>query len=166
MSTGEAVHSSAPVALRELILAAESFRQAVAGQLGVSINESIAVSYLHSRGPLGQTDLADLLGITTSSTTSLIDRLSANGLVERQPHPEDRRRSTVVLTDRGRDVVAWGGQWFDHAADDVPPADRPVVIAGLLSISERLRTYAGEVPTHHDGPLEPVAVAGGNPLAR
>ncbi len=50
---------------------------------------------------MGQTELADALGITTSSVTSLIDRMERSGLVKRQPHPRDRRRTVVQLTKYG-----------------------------------------------------------------
>lgn len=42
------------------------------------------------------------LGISTASTTKLLDRLEASGHVARQPHPTDRRGRTVVLTDAAR----------------------------------------------------------------
>jgi len=39
-----------------------------------------------------------MLGITTASTTSLIDRLVSSGHVRREPHPTDRRSLVIVPT--------------------------------------------------------------------
>lgn len=37
--------------------------------------------------------------------TNRIDQLEKQGLVERLPHPDDRRALLVALTDKGRDVI-------------------------------------------------------------
>lgn len=47
-------------------------------------------------------DIAHHLGISTASTTKLLDRLTQGGHVERRPHPHDRRARTIVLTDVSR----------------------------------------------------------------
>ena len=67
---------------------------------------------------MGQTELADALGITTSSVTSLIDRMERSGLVKRQPHPRDRRRTVVQLTKYGVESVERTRTWFVRAFDD------------------------------------------------
>ncbi|MBI4235872.1 MAG: MarR family transcriptional regulator [Chloroflexi bacterium] len=50
-------------------------------------------------------DVAAYLGVGLSSTTSMIDRLEAKRLVERQPDPADRRVVRCHLTSLGRDEV-------------------------------------------------------------
>lgn len=42
--------------------------------------------------------LAVLLGISTASTTALVDRLVRDGLVTTQPHPVDRRKKLLMPT--------------------------------------------------------------------
>lgn len=49
--------------------------------------------------------IADRLMITTGSMTSLLDTLERRGLVQRQPHPSDRRRLLVQLTHEGQALV-------------------------------------------------------------
>ena len=56
-------------------------------------------------GPLAPSVIASRLMITTGSMTSLLDTLERRGLVERQPHPSDRRQLLVHLTDEGQDLV-------------------------------------------------------------
>ncbi len=48
------------------------------------------------------TALADHLGLTASSTSTLVEGLVEKGLVERRDCPEDRRRLSLQLTDAGR----------------------------------------------------------------
>lgn len=47
-------------------------------------------------------DLARHLGISSASTTKLLDRLSKEGFVERAPHPNDRRALVIKLTESSR----------------------------------------------------------------
>ena len=46
-------------------------------------------------------DLADHWGCDASYVTSVADSLEQRGLVERRPHPTDRRVKTLVLTEKG-----------------------------------------------------------------
>ena len=52
-------------------------------------------------GPLTMGDLAGRLGCDASNVTGLSDRLSAQGLVERQPSEADRRVKVLVLSPEG-----------------------------------------------------------------
>jgi DNA-binding MarR family transcriptional regulator len=47
-------------------------------------------------------DLAEHWGCDASYVTALADGLEERGLVERRPHPTDRREKTIVLTAEGR----------------------------------------------------------------
>ncbi|HUB66211.1 MAG TPA: MarR family transcriptional regulator [Candidatus Methylacidiphilales bacterium] len=59
-----------------------------------------------SRGgtPMRQKDLAEVIGIESSTLVRLIDALDHAGLIERQTD-EDRRAKLICLTPRGRAVV-------------------------------------------------------------
>ena len=50
-------------------------------------------------------ELANQLGIVPRSATSVVDDLEAAGLVARQPDPNDRRATLVVLTPAGDKVL-------------------------------------------------------------
>ena len=52
--------------------------------------------------PLRMRDLGEMLGITARSTTSVVDGLERDGLVERIRHPVDRRAFLLALTEAGR----------------------------------------------------------------
>ena len=133
-------------ALRELIIAAESYRQAVARQLDMGVTETQALSNLMAAQSMGQTELADALGITTSSVTSLIDRMERGGLVKRQPHPHDRRRTIVQLTKYGTESVERSRTWFVHAFDGIED-DRLDEVSDLLgSVARNLRVGIDAIP--------------------
>ena len=52
--------------------------------------------------PLRMRDLGELLGIAARTTTSVVDGLERDGLVERIRHPVDRRAFLLALTEAGR----------------------------------------------------------------
>ncbi|WP_063775789.1 MarR family winged helix-turn-helix transcriptional regulator [Streptomyces odonnellii] len=47
-------------------------------------------------------ELSRTLGFTTAGTTKVADRLCEAGLMERRPHPTDRRVTRAALTPQGR----------------------------------------------------------------
>jgi len=52
-------------------------------------------------GPRTPAELADAAGVTRATMTGLIDTLERDGLVKREPDPDDRRMMSVVLTAKG-----------------------------------------------------------------
>ena len=50
-------------------------------------------------------EIGERLQIQKPQMTHLIDRLEALGLVSRQPEPNDRRITNVMLTDHGRQII-------------------------------------------------------------
>jgi DNA-binding MarR family transcriptional regulator len=54
---------------------------------------------------LTQHALGEAAGVDPSSMVAALDGLEARGLAERRPHPSDRRKRAVYLTDEGREVV-------------------------------------------------------------
>jgi len=53
-----------------------------------------------------QNTVGELLRIPPSSMVGVIDHLEARGLVERRPHPSDRRSRTLHMTDQGRKILS------------------------------------------------------------
>lgn len=56
---------------------------------------------LHPSGGLSQTVLTAQMGLSKQAVQQLLDQLEAQGLVQRQPDPADRRAKRVVLTTLG-----------------------------------------------------------------
>ena len=85
------------VEVRSLGAAMDAFERAASRALGITRSDLHALTALE-HGPLSHGDLAERLGLTSGTVTTLVDRLAAAGYVERQPDPNDRRRSEVTLT--------------------------------------------------------------------
>jgi DNA-binding MarR family transcriptional regulator len=73
---------------------------------------------LRRSGPpfrLSPSELLETMMITSGTMTNRIDQLEKQGLVERLPHPEDRRALLVALTEKGRAVI--DAAVTDHVAN-------------------------------------------------
>ncbi|KLL12016.1 MarR family transcriptional regulator [Protofrankia sp. BMG5.30] len=55
--------------------------------------------------PYGMGELGAILGLAKSSLTGLVDRTERNGLVQREPNPQDSRAVRVGLTSQGGRLV-------------------------------------------------------------
>jgi DNA-binding MarR family transcriptional regulator len=54
---------------------------------------------------LTPSECAERAGVTRATITGLLDGLERDGLVQRQPYPDDRRMLSVHLTDKGRQLL-------------------------------------------------------------
>ena len=64
-----------------------------------------ALSKLAETGPCSQNQLGRLTAMDVATIKGVIDRLTARGLTETSPDPEDRRRLLVSLTRAGQQLA-------------------------------------------------------------
>jgi DNA-binding MarR family transcriptional regulator len=67
--------------------------------------------------PLTLKELAESMGTDAPAATVIVNALEEDGLVKREPHPDDRRAKVVSLTPAGKKLVAAG-----QAVDEEAPA--------------------------------------------
>lgn len=71
-------------------------------ELTFSRYEALALISFSRQGELPLGKMGERLQVHPTSVTNTIDRLEADGLVERVAHPKDRRATLARITDRGR----------------------------------------------------------------
>lgn len=85
--------------------------------------------------PYGMGELGAALRLAKSSLTGLVDRTERNGLVRRDPDPQDQRAVRVALTARGSrlaaEFYAETCRRVERLAAGLDPAEREA-LAGLL----------------------------------
>lgn len=99
----DARSTSALEALRAYRAAETAMRRRTQRSMDMGENELLVLRFL-SRARVRDeivtpVQLSRYLGITTASTTALLDRLAKSGHVTRSPHPTDRRSVVVSITD-------------------------------------------------------------------
>ena len=78
---------------------------ATAQSLGLTLAQARVLARLAANEGTTQTALAMLLEVQPISLLRQIDHLEAAGLVERRPHPGDRRMQQLYLTDRSQPLL-------------------------------------------------------------
>src|SRR5262249_61870450 len=75
-----------------------TFADQKARHFGMTRAQWAVLARLQRSQGLKQSELADMLDLQPITLTRLLDRLSANGLIERRPDPDDRRANRLFLT--------------------------------------------------------------------
>ena len=74
-------------------------------RMGVSMAQLHILYTLQRSGEMPMSRLADVLQVSLSNATGLIDRIEERGFVERTRVPEDRRIVMIRVTDAGRRML-------------------------------------------------------------
>lgn len=89
--------------LFETTVVLRTFAESRLRPMGASVARLRALRMLAREGvPLRMRDLSELLGIAARTTTTIVDSLEQDGLVERVRHVDDRRAFLLTLTEAGR----------------------------------------------------------------
>ncbi|MGW3290144.1 MarR family winged helix-turn-helix transcriptional regulator [Streptomyces sp. NPDC001002] len=81
--------------------AVDDYDRETARLLGVNETDLRCLELLLGAGELSPRELSTRLGLTTGSVTAMLDRLEHLGLLNRTPHPVDRRKTVVRVTPEG-----------------------------------------------------------------
>lgn len=87
-------------------------------------------------------DLATCMDFDPSYVTVVADRLESRGLIERQPHPTDRRVKNLVLTAKGAEMKAtaldriWSG---DNMFRALTESERRTLLDLVAKLTESRR---------------------------
>lgn len=122
------------VALRLWIALArcyQTFARAVAGKVSeyeLTTPQFGILEALYHLGPLSQGELAEKMLVTGGNVTYVMDRLEAQGLVERERSGSDRRVVEASLTSRGRqllrDVFPEHASYIAELVETLSPRER------------------------------------------
>lgn len=85
------------MAAREQGISSVLFRNAIGRKLGLNVTESECLSLLSIKGISTPTELARYTGLTTGSTTAMLDRLEKAEFIRRKPNPRDRRGVLIEI---------------------------------------------------------------------
>ena len=85
------------VASRENGISYTLFRNAIGKKLGLNTTDFEGLDLIFYRGTSTPSELSHYTGLSSGSTTAMIDRLEKAGLVMRQQNPQDRRGTLVVI---------------------------------------------------------------------
>lgn len=132
-----------------------AFRAALA-PYGVHPRQFAVLRALSTADGSSQQQLSQALYIPASKLVALIDDLEERGLLERRPHPSDRRTRSLHLTNSGHDILA---ELLDATAEHekrlfagLSTLERAQFDQLLLRVASSLGLEPGEHPGMRTGP--------------
>jgi DNA-binding MarR family transcriptional regulator len=127
--------------------------------MGRLVQSQVSMSQLHvlwllqHQGAMTMSRIAELLGVSLSNASGIIDRMEANQLIERVRIPDDRRVVLVQPAAAGRKALSETESTKREAMRAVmrrlSPAERPVVLAALRSLRRALSAEVETAATTH-----------------
>ncbi len=122
-------------------------------QLGISMAQLNILYSLHRSGEMPMSRLADMLNVSLSSATGLIDRLEERGYIERTRVPEDRRIVKVRLTPSGVQMIeeqdALADELLRTVLGRLKPSQLPAIAQATGDLRAALEAVTGRPPDRH-----------------
>ena len=120
-----------------------TFADQQARQFGMTRAQWAVLVRLELAEGLKQSELAELLDLQPITLTRLVDRLCANGLIERRPDPADRRAKRLYLTAAARPLMdrlaELGGHMMETVLDGFDLATVEHMTGNLARTRDNLR---------------------------
>ena len=127
-----------------------SMGQLVQGR--VSLSQMHVLWLLQHHGAMAMGRLADLLGVSLSNASGIIDRMEEHGLIERERVPDDRRLVVVRPSAAGVRAIleteTTRRERMRAVLDHLPAAERPIVLAALRSLRRALSAEVESTGVH------------------
>ncbi len=126
MSSRQDLEKQTMMAARDNGVSSVLFRNSIGRKLGLNVTDSECLSFLAIKGTATPTELSQYTGLTTGSTTAMLDRLEKAGFISRKPNPKDRRGVIVEI----------GKKWMELAG--------PLVAGVQQAHGELLNRYSDQ----------------------
>jgi DNA-binding MarR family transcriptional regulator len=100
MNQHENLQTQVFAAVRDQGISSVVFRNAISRRLGLNATDFECLSLISINGISTPKKLASHTGLSTGSTTALLDRLERAGFIRRKPNPQDRRGVIIELSEQ------------------------------------------------------------------
>jgi DNA-binding MarR family transcriptional regulator len=159
-------------ALRDYRASETAMRRRTRNSMGMNETDLLAVRFLlqaeQSGHRIGPKELGTKLGISSASTTTLIDRLVASGHARREDHPTDRRALVIrPTTNSDNEVRATLGRMHSRmmaVAASLGEEEARAIVGFLVEMRKALDDEESSGPG--EGPQPPVGADAGSRVQR
>lgn len=113
-----------------------------AREKGLSMSMLGTLFHLNRWGEAGVSDLGQHLGVSSAAASQMLDRLAAEGLIERSEDPEDRRMKRITLTETGcqifNDGLSARSRWLEALEASLTEEEKGQITAALQLIIDKV----------------------------
>lgn len=93
------------IALRRILRATELYGRALAQMAGLTPVQIRVLQIVLNHGSTTPKQISSQMGVSPATISTLLDRLVAKAMIERQRSDVDRRQINIMLTEKGRKAV-------------------------------------------------------------
>jgi DNA-binding MarR family transcriptional regulator len=118
---------------------------------GLSHGRFSMLGQLFRCGPEGAINVAELArinGVSQATVSGLVDTLERDGMVERVPNPQDRRKTDIRFTEAGmrflHRFLPWYQRMMQYALDEFVEQEREEFVSMLNRFYEGIRRFNAE----------------------
>ncbi|WP_407049522.1 MarR family winged helix-turn-helix transcriptional regulator [Methyloraptor flagellatus] len=115
---------------------------------GMTRAQWVLLGRLSRQEGLTQTEMAEILEMQPISLVRLVDKLTEQGLIERRPHPTDRRANLLFITDAGRATLEAVQPTADDMLGRIFDGFSPADLDRLSVELERVKTNIKDAMAH------------------
>ena len=116
------------------------------GRIAYSPHVFAAMGFVAENPGAKASDLGNFLGLRPTSTSSLISRIEARGLIAKARHPEDGRAVSLHLTAEGEDLFAANRRQdlrnMELMLSALPDDERSRFVAMMRAVAQRVDAAA------------------------
>jgi DNA-binding MarR family transcriptional regulator len=151
MDPKENLEKQVLMAAAEYGINAVLFRNAIGRKLGLNITDSECLSLLGIKGISTPTALARYTGLTTGSTTAMLDRLEKAGFVTRRHNPDDRRGILIEINREAAatttPLVAGVQKAHKELIASYSAAELEIILDFLTRFTQNVKEHAQQIET-------------------
>lgn len=140
----EALYAAAQNGINSML-----FRNAMAKKLDLSLTESLCLTLLGIGLASTPSEIAKYIGLSTGSTTTLLDRLEKMRFIKRKSNPKDRRGILIEFDDeyskRSHELVAGIQKSHKELINTYTDEELKVVIDFLNKFTENIVKHTKEI---------------------
>lgn len=130
------------IALRRILRATELYGRELARAAGLTPVQIRVLQIVAETGTSTPKAISARMGVSQATMTTLIDRLVAKGLVERQRSESDRRQMNIFVTAAGREAIERAPDplhdRYVAAFDALPDWEQAMLVAALERVAALL----------------------------
>jgi DNA-binding MarR family transcriptional regulator len=127
----------------------------IVGTLGLEPRHIALLRAVSAADGQSQQAVAERLHIPASTMVTLIDHLEQREMLERRPHPSDRRARMLYLAGPGKEVLgkaaSLSAEWENTICAGLSTAEREQLLILLRHVAVNVGIAEGELPDHGTG---------------